>query len=369
MMRSMGRRLPLPTLLSFALVAFTIEFDNQAEHRLTHRTTNHGASTGPAAGPWLVSMAMWFNCMRWVPEQGIAVRDLERLARITTNWHGMQRWGYIYLEPSPEDNRPRPPQSALIVRATRKGRLAEEIWRGLIPEIEQRWRERFGSDAVDTLRGSLTSIASQLDPELPDCLPILKYGLTNEGPKRQKVEPQRSDLSDLPLPALLARVLLAFALEFERMSEVSLAICASVLRVVDKKGTAIRRIPALSGVSKEGIAMALTFLTKRGFAKVLSAPGPPGTRTLLLTPQGVAACAACSRLLDSIEGHWIEHYDRKAGLRTALEPIADDGTRETSPLFSGLGPYPEGWRAKVSKPETLPHYPMVLHRGGYPDGS
>ena len=35
----------------------------------------------------------------------------------------------------------------------------------------------------------------------------------------------------------------------------------------------------------------------------------------------------------------------------------------------GLQPYPDGWRAKVRAPETLPHHPMVLHRGGFPDGS
>ena len=40
-----------------------------------------------------------------------------------------------------------------------------------------------------------------------------------------------------------------------------------------------------------------------------------------------------------------------------------------SPLFAGLEPYPDGWRAAVRPPATLPHYPMVLHRGGYPDGS
>jgi hypothetical protein len=49
--------------------------------------------------------------------------------------------------------------------------------------------------------------------------------------------------------------------------------------------------------------------------------------------------------------------------------MVGDGTREASRLFSGLDPYPEGWRARVIEPETLPHYPMVLHRGGYPDGS
>src|SRR5438034_306366 len=51
--------LPLSALLSQALVAYTIEFDNEAEHRLPHRTTSHGAS-GPGDGapvPWLVSLA------------------------------------------------------------------------------------------------------------------------------------------------------------------------------------------------------------------------------------------------------------------------------------------------------------------------
>jgi hypothetical protein len=371
MMRSMTRRLPLPTLLSFALVAFTMEFDNEAEHRLPHRTTSYGSTVGSPGGPWLVSMVMWLNCLCWVPEQGIVVRELERLARTRTNWHGMQRWGYIYLEPSPEDNRPKPPQSALIVRATSKGRLARKIWSDLIPEIEQRWRERFGADAVDKLRAALTSIVSQLDPQLPDCLPILKYGLVSGGPKPQKSEPTRNDVPVIPLPALLAQALLAFALEFERKSEVSLAICANVLRVVDEEGTAIRQIPARSGVSKEGVAMALTFLTKRGFAKVLSAPSPAKTKIPHLTHRGVLARADYPKLVGTIESGWIERYGEKpvAALRSALEPMVGDGTREASRLFSGLDPYPEGWRARVIEPETLPHYPMVLHRGGYPDGS
>ncbi len=35
---------PLPTLLSQALVAHTIELDNEAEHRLPHRTTRQQRS-------------------------------------------------------------------------------------------------------------------------------------------------------------------------------------------------------------------------------------------------------------------------------------------------------------------------------------
>lgn len=47
---------PLWALLSQAYVAYTIDFDNEAEHRLQHRTTRHGKKNG---GVWLVSMAMW----------------------------------------------------------------------------------------------------------------------------------------------------------------------------------------------------------------------------------------------------------------------------------------------------------------------
>jgi hypothetical protein len=60
----------------------------------------------------------------------------------------------------------------------------------------------------------------------------------------------RTDASSLPLPALLVRVLLAFALEFEPEVGVSLAICADVLRVVVEKGTPVRDLPMLGGISK-----------------------------------------------------------------------------------------------------------------------
>jgi hypothetical protein len=38
----MNASIPLPTLLSPALVAFTIEFDNEAGGQIIHRTTKHG---------------------------------------------------------------------------------------------------------------------------------------------------------------------------------------------------------------------------------------------------------------------------------------------------------------------------------------
>ena len=51
----MDDMLPLPTLLSAALVAFTIEFDNEFEHRMVHRTTTGWPPARAQGGPWPVS--------------------------------------------------------------------------------------------------------------------------------------------------------------------------------------------------------------------------------------------------------------------------------------------------------------------------
>jgi DNA-binding MarR family transcriptional regulator len=374
----MGDRLSLPALLSHALVAFTIEFDNEAEHWMPHRTTSHGLT--PAAksdslhAPWLVSMVMWTNCMQFVGEKGVTVRDLERLARTATNLNGMERWGYIVVEPDSGDSRPKPPQSDWVIRATPAGRKAREVCRPLFDVIERRWQERFGKDHVNQLRQSLRAVASQLDAALPDCLPILKYGLVTSEPRTKQWEPAesaRENESGLTLSALLSKVLLAFAIDFELESEVSLAISANVLRLAGEEGPRVRDLPRLAGVSKEGIAMALSFLEKRGYAAVK--PESPGSRSklLMLTAKGKRARDEYFPLVQAIEQRWEACFGEKAvgRLRDSLERLVGEPVAERSPLFRGLEPYPDGWRASLPRPETLPHYPMVLHRGGFPDGS
>ncbi|MGO4884252.1 MAG: hypothetical protein ACLP59_26045 [Bryobacteraceae bacterium] len=356
-----GEPLPLPSLLSQVLVSFTIECDNESEHRTAHTTTRYGSAGGARQGPWLVSM----NCMRFVGPEGITVRELERRARTQTNLNGIERWGYITIAPDPADARPKPPLKDWVIHATLKCRIAQEVWRPLSSEIEQRWEARFGKDEIDGLRESLRAVVRQIDPNLPDCLPILKYGLVSEGPD-PKLGPRvgNDDIDSLPLAALLSRVLLAFAMEFERESDLSLAICADVLRVLDEKGVLVRDLPLLSGVSKEAIAMAFGILQKK--RGMVVEPDPRGSRAKIarLTTKGRAAQEAYRELLATIEGRWQVRFGKDAirALRLRL-------ARLVQPLFQALEPYPGGWRAKVRKPETLPHYPMVLHRGGFPDGS
>ncbi len=292
----MAGGLPLHTLLSQALVRFTIEFDNEFEQRMPHRTTNLGSAAGSRGGPWLVSLVMWSNCMQFVGEQGIRVGELEHIARTKTNLNGMQRWGYITIEGSP--------QSASVIRATSTGRQAQKVWRPLFDEIEKRWEVRSGQDLVHQLRETLGALISRIDGDLPDCLPILGYGLFSRAldrkPGATAVKQHRT--GSLPLSALLSKALLAFAMEFERESDLSLAVSANVLRVLNEKGVWVRELPRLSGISKEGISMAIGVLKKKLILLVEPDPADSRAKSARLTPKGRAAQGAYHQLVRNIEG-------------------------------------------------------------------
>lgn len=380
----MTTRFPLSTLLSHALVAFTIEFDNEFEHQMPHRTTNHGATTDSRYAPWLVSLAMWSNCMQFVSEEGVTVAELQRLARTGTNLDGMRRWRYIIIEPDPKEHQSKRPRPDAVIRPTRAGRKAQEIWRPLFGVIEERWQERFGTEEIAQLREALWVVVNQL--ELPDCLPILGYGLFSRGlqPGKDRFLATRTECtrrapdgreddgaSHLPLPALLSKGLLAFAIEFERESNVSLAISANLLRVLDEHGVQVKDLPRLTGVSNEAISMAMGILQKQHLAVVEPDPASSRFKVIRLTPRGQEAQNVYRQLLASIGERWQERFGKGtiSQLREKLEHLLSSPSAQLSPLFKGLEPYPNGWRASVRKPDTLPHYPMVLHRGGFPDGS
>ena len=354
---SQAKPVPLSALLSQALVAFIVEFDNEFEHRMPHRTTNHGATPDSPNAPWLVSMVMWSRFMRFIPQDGIALDELQRQLGVTRKsmlvWLTRlgKWWGYVFVD-----------RLNGVVRPTAAGRKAQMVWRSLEATVETRWEERFGTPTIHQLRECLRAISGQLDVELPDSLPILGYGLLTKGPDLEHdLGPHRNP--DPSLADLLSRVLLAFALEFEAESEVSLAISANVLRLVENDPVRVRDLPRLSGVSKEAIATALSFLEKRGYAAVTT-ESPNRIKTLTLAAKGTRARNLYRRLVWDIEERWRTRFgvETVCDLRKSLDQMAVE-------LFRGLEPYPDGWRAAVAKPEALPHYPMILHRGGFPDGS
>jgi hypothetical protein len=380
-----GERLPLPALLSQLLVAFTIEFDNEFEHRMPHRTTRHGSAPGAPDGsgraPWLVSMAMWTHCMRYLPQDGLPARDLARLAMLTPRGARLMLtrmsswWGYLTVRPDPADTRARPPAADLLVCPTSAGRQAQRIWEPLAGEIEGRWRDRFGEDETGALRGALDGVVAQLDPGLPDFLPVFELA-----PGRARQQPA-GDGRQLPLPALLSKVLLALALDFERESGLSLgqytadgasrlAISASVLRVLGPGPVRVSAVPALTGVAKMTTDNWIGSLGQHGYLGTGPDPAAPRQRAAWLTPRGEAARELYIRWSEAIESQFSQR--NPAGPVAALVKSAGrlvSGKSGQSPLWAGIEPYPGGWRAQVPRPATLPHYPVLSHRGGFPDGS
>jgi methyltransferase (TIGR00027 family) len=363
--------LSLSALLSQALVAFTIEFDNEGEHVIPHRTTNFGAA-GHGDGTWLVSMAMWENCMRFVADEPVTVGELLRLARTRTNLDGMRRWGYLTIDGSAKKIHKGNPGPAAVLQATDRGLRARQRWQPLTGLIEQHWLERFGHEQLTRLRDSLLAVTSQLDPGLPDCLPILGADLLSHGPDPAlPPRPEPVDLAGLPLPALLARVLLSFAMEYERESGLSLAVSANLLRVLGTEGIRRRDLPVPAGISKVAVAWVLGILIRGQLAVEEPDPAASRGKVVRLTASGLDAQRAYIECLATIEDRWQERFgdDAVSALRYALEPLATGSDGQPSPLFGGLEPYPDNWRASVKPPVNLPYYPMVLHRGGYPDGS
>ena len=126
--------------------------------------------------------------------------------------------------------------------------------------------------------------------------------------------------------------------------------------------------------------MALRYLVRYGYVAV---DGATSARKLArLNSEGRAARDACGSLHSELESGWDARFGVEVlrQLRSALELVLERRKGGRTPLSLGLEPYAGGWRASspyvtqtravVDEPvSALPHYPMVLHRGGWPDGS
>jgi DNA-binding MarR family transcriptional regulator len=333
--------------------------------------------------------------MRFVGD-GIAVGELATAAgldkaRTLSTLGGMERWRYVTVGPESADEPQRAKRdgwgsarglrSDWIVRLTPAGRKAERIWRPLLDDIEGRWRERFGSDAIDELKRSLRTIVDELDVELPEYLPIVAgadgmVAGVSRLDRRDAVAGHDASASRPHLSVLLSRILLAYTIDFEQASELSLPLSANFVRVLDETGVGVRDLPALAGVSKEATSMALTFLAKTGYIAVEGAAA--ATKVARLTPKGRKVQRRYSRVHGGVEERWGTRFgaENVRAVRSSLQRLLD----QRDGLSRGLEPHPRGWRASnpyarrtealVDDPSAaLPHYPMVLHRGGWPDGS
>ncbi|HJZ35736.1 MAG TPA: hypothetical protein VJ204_05625 [Solirubrobacterales bacterium] len=358
--------------LSAAFVAFVIEVDDAVEARR------------PAGkGPWLTSVAMWRNCLQWVPAggDGITVAELTATARTPTDLHGMRRWGYVEVEGWARSASGRPPLKA-VVRPTGRGALVAAIWNEVPAEAEERWGERFvatastgegahgvdpgsgaesasGGSAVAGLRAALVDLAAALDAGLPDTMPIVRHGWATRREDEPERRPGPVPIAELGLDSLLARPLAAFALEYEATGKLSLALSANLLAVLSPEPTPLRQLPDATGIQREQIDNAAGYLERANLAELVPIPGAKQGKALALTERGEKAKAASARKLARLEATWGERHG------AVLERV-----REALAALDVSFPDPPGtWRAEGKELACLPRFPLVTHRGGFPDGA
>jgi DNA-binding MarR family transcriptional regulator len=360
---------PLSSQLSRVLVAFTIEADDEFEHRVPHRTTNHGTTAkANTEAPWLVSLLMWSMCMRFIPAYGVSIGSYARSVwwltpkGISTTLRRMGGWwGYLTIDSAAG---PRSLTKAeRIVRPTAAGRRAQEVWEPLIGEIEERWSGRFGHARIGALRSALEDLVGQFDRPLPDCLGLYDVNLDRRAPS----DPQLA----ASLPGLLSQAIFLFELEFESEHPVPMSVCGNVLRVLDGGATPVKDLAMRTGLAKDGVEANLRALERRKLAKIAPDPGGRRHRVATLTPAGTERHRQATELTAAIEQRWQHRYgqQRLTTVVDALTDIAGEPNDPTGPLWAGLYRYPEGWRSSLPRPETFPHHPAASHRGGYLDGA
>jgi DNA-binding MarR family transcriptional regulator len=343
----------LVPLLSQAFVAFTIEADNEFEARMPHRTAADRGDRSKT-GPWMTSLTYYSNYLRHIPSSGVTARDLARAAgdrrpAIASRLQELARWGYLRVRPTGDDH------GEWVVELTPAGARARETWAPIETLVEERWRARFGDDAIDGLQRGLGTLPNA--ETLPLGFPILAWdrasGLRPAAP-----------LGTPGLSSLLARAILAITIDFDHAAPLSLATTLDLARVLaDPVST--RDLPLRAGVSREAIAIGVGRLVRSGLAAESGAP-----KTVKLTPRGHSAAKAALELCAAVDESWPD----SSGLAEILGEVV--GPR----LAEGLEPPDDGWRARspylaqtratlADPAAALPHFPMVSHRGGYPDGS
>jgi hypothetical protein len=345
---SVVEQVPLTTLLSWSWVAFTIEVDNAVE----------AAGSDHLKRLFRISMAMWANGLRFIEEDGVTVDELQALARARCNIGGLERWGWISVGDAGAERREgygshRGVKGSTVLRPTRAGSYARRLWPRTITTVEERWRGRFGSQVVGPLREVLSPLSASMPWAPPEVHP--SDGFYSHVIHGSEVE------EDPPLVSLMGQALTSLTLGQEKEAEVSLPMGANILRVIGNGVLRKRDIPSLSGVSKEAVAMAINFLEARHMAE----PLPGGSVRLTFT--GLDA-------LDGSQERAVHIQDKK--LRTALQAVVSqrealaEGLLPPRGVWRGTKPYLAQTQRLLADPTAaLPWQPMVLHRGGWPDGA
>ena len=274
-----------------------------------------------------------------------------------------------------------------MLRPTAAGRYAQAVWSHLEEPVDRRWRQRFGDDLVGALRAGLLALSGPDGEPAPLYLPIVAPA---QGLRSNPISPSAEQLAtagvadpaEVGLVTLLSRVLLIFTADYEAESGLSLPMTAGMLAALTDRAVPMRQVPLLAGVSKEAAQAVLGYLERAGMVVTGADPLASRGRAVSLTARGRVARDRYGRLVGAVERGWEQRFGTGlvSDLRDVIAAFVSHRTGGEPTLALGLRPYENGWRARgryraqtravLAGPWTmLPRYPMILHRGGYPDGS
>jgi hypothetical protein len=128
--------LPLASLLSRLLLTFRLEFDSESS----------------------VPLSLCANTLRVLSEKPIPEREIPLLtgASPETCGLGWQLKPFVIVTADPAAKRGK------VVRLSERGLKAQERYRRLIVEIEERWEKRYGKEVMRHLRESLQAVFERL---------------------------------------------------------------------------------------------------------------------------------------------------------------------------------------------------------------
>jgi hypothetical protein len=341
--------LPLSALLSQTLVAFTIELDNEFERQM-------GEAGCPGAR---LSLVVWTNLIRFLADGAIPVRELTSRAlgpqeRVKLQLGCLERWGFVALQTDAADNRTVPSRARkqndreqrrdgwgsgrairadCLVHLTAKGLTAAKTWQPLTLAIERRWRARFGDEVIDRLRESLQAVVAKRDVELPQGF---IGGRTFEWAESLPARDSHA-ATDLPFSTLLSQALQMFTLEFDRESDASLELSASVLRVLGQPPVRVGDLPKLTGGSPERSDIGWEL---KPYVSLEADPTTTRGKVVRLTPRGLKAQQTYGQLVVEIEKRWETKVGKREvrQLRQSLEELINRGNGDEWLLSEGLIP-------------------------------
>lgn len=264
-----------------------------------------------AVGPRMPSLDLWANLLRVLGHEAVDLRQLPAALRLSkravkTRVATAVRHGWVEREVS-DPGRAK-------VRLTTQGHEVARRWKSIEQAGEKRWVERIGVDRAGFLRTALENIVAAFPLEHP-YYPAA-YGNADAsvtGGNGQDWKPvfreAGKSASRVPTSALVAQALVAFALDYEKVSPVALTLSRTILMRIPPSGRLLNEIGNRAGISA---------LTRHGFLRL---SGGNAGEMAFLTTKGLSVSAQYDDQIRAVEIDWSERFgnDPVNRLRRALE--------------------------------------------------